>query len=191
VRIVDDARDLINVQQYEAVFIVSRTIVRPGCPVADHQYLQRTDGSLVIWGDDEIATLYFWVDIICRLQRQSETAIPTTTSVAGLPGNDGINPEDTILWGNAPLPSLDELDYLSSTIGDNSPSWRADPQGYYEASSYPSWQQMANAEPLEGSIGVCVLVLCACGTLSPLSPCSLRWCSVPARHSAMPPPPLV
>jgi hypothetical protein len=85
------------------------------------------------------------MDIICRLQSQFGTAIPTTTPVAGLPGNDGINPEDTILWGNASLPFLDELLYLY-TFPDNLPPWSAHPQGYYEPSS---------AEPSEG-LGVCV-----------------------------------
>ena len=159
VRVVDDARDLISlrIQHYEAVFIVSRTFVRSGCPVADHQYLQRTDGSLVIWGDDEGTTLQFWLDIVSQLQMQSGTATPTTTSVAGLPGNDGINPEDTILpaWGNAPLSSLDEFFYLF-TFSDSLPTWDADPQGYHEGLSYPSWQQMLGAEPSEGSLGVCV-----------------------------------
>jgi hypothetical protein len=32
---------------------------------------------------------------------------------------------------------------------------------------------------------MCFLVLCACDILSPLSPCSLRCCSVCAHHSAM------
>jgi hypothetical protein len=134
----------------------------------------------------------FWIDIICRLQSQSQagTAIPFTTPVAGLPGNYGINPGDTILWDNAPLPYLDNFTYLLS-FADNLPAWGADPQGYYEASTYPSSQRMTSAEPSEGSLGVCVRALCACGIFSPLSPCSLRSRSVRARHSAMPPPPLV
>lgn len=112
----------------------------------------------MIWGDDEDATVTFWVDIICRLQSRSVTgtAIPTTTPVAGLLGNYGINPEDPILWdNNASLPYLDDFAYLLS-FADNLPPWGADPQGYYEISTYPSSQQITSAEPSDGSLGVCV-----------------------------------
>lgn len=106
----------------------------------------------MIWGDSENATLSFWFDIIFRLQIQSGTTIPTTTPVAGLPGNGGI------LWGDNPLPFLDEfLDLL--TLPDYSSPWGTDLQGYYEASAfsdYASWQRITSAEPSEGSLGVCI-----------------------------------
>ena len=109
----------------------------------------------MIWGDNEDSTLRFWVDTICRLQRQSETAIPTTTSVAGLPWNDGINLEDTIMWDNTSLSYLNDLSHLSTFANDLLP-WGVDPHGYYEPSTHPFWQQMTSAETPEGSLGVCV-----------------------------------
>jgi hypothetical protein len=93
-----------------------------------------------MWGDDEDTTMMFWYDIISRIQNVPETAIPTTTAVAGLPEND----HDSNISGDA-LPYLDEVaglfnfaDYLS------------------EASPFPSWQLMTSAEPSHGSSGVCV-----------------------------------
>jgi hypothetical protein len=111
----------------------------------------------VIWGDDEVAILGFWIEIIWRLQRQSETAIPSTTSVAGLPGNYGIIPENAILWGDPSLPYLDDLAYLL-TFPDCVPPWGTESLGYSEVSAYPPWQQTttADSEPSEGSLGVCV-----------------------------------
>ena len=188
-RVVDGPRDLSHLPHYEAVFIVSRTIVRP-CPVADHQYLQRTDGSLVIWGDAEDTTLGFWIDMIWRIQSQSGTAaIPTTTtSVAGLPGFSGFNPDGTILLGNT-LSILDEFNLL--TFADCLPPgpWGADCEATTSTHPPLGLQQATNA-PSEGSLGVCVTALCAYDILSPLSSCSLLSRSVHIRLSAMPPPPL-
>jgi len=126
----------------------------------------------------------FWVDTMCRLQSQFEIAPPTTAPVAGLPGNDGINPQDTILWDNASLPLLDEFLHLSS-FDNNLPPWGVDPQGYYEASAYPSWHRVTSTDSSEGSLGVFVRALRVRGILSPLSLCSLRSRSVRARHLAM------
>lgn len=105
----------------------------------------------MIWGDSEDALLSFWFDIIFRLQIQSASAIPTTTPVAGLPGNGGI------LWGNGPLPYLDEFFDLL-TLPDYPPSWGTDLQGYEASafSDYASWQRVTSAGPPEGSLGVCI-----------------------------------
>jgi hypothetical protein len=121
--------------------------------VADRKYLQRTDGSVVIWGDDEDATLNFWVDIICRLQSPSGATIPTSSPLAGLPENHGVNSEGTILWRDTSLTALDDFLFLFTFADNLPPSWGADP---YEAPTQSSWQQMASAEPSEGSLGVCV-----------------------------------
>lgn len=107
----------------------------------------------MIWGDDEDATLHFWVEVICRLQNQPGAASPASSPLAGLPGNHGIHPEDTILWRDTSLTSLDEFFYLFTFADNLPPSWGADPQGYYESPT-SSWPRMASAEPSEGSLGV-------------------------------------
>ena len=86
----------------------------------------------MIWGDDEVFALWVWTDIICLMQSQSETAIPTTTPVAGPPANDGNDVEV--------LSDLEDFSDIFNFVEYLSP-----------APAYTSWP-----EPSEGSLGVCV-----------------------------------
>lgn len=57
------------------------------------------------------------IEIFSRIQNRFGMPISTTIPLAGLSGdtlNNGTNPEDLILWGNLPLPSLDGLSFLPS-----------------------------------------------------------------------------
>jgi len=126
--------------------------------------------SLIVWGDSEEATLYFWTQLIHRVQNRPNIAISTTTTpVSGLPGdipNDGASLEDLLLWGNPSLPHLNEFSFLSTFTPDFLPSPNTDPQGY---SVNPFWQ----TESSEGGLGVRILSPLSSGTLSSsLPPCT-------------------
>jgi hypothetical protein len=76
-------------------------------------------------------------------------AIPTTTPLAGLPGDTPNDGADLMLLRNLSLSYLDELSFMPSfpepSFPELLPSLGTDPG---LSSVYPSWQ--------EGSLGVCV-----------------------------------